>query len=64
YEMQIFNRWGESIFHSTDLEQAWDGTYDNQTLDNGVYPYYINYSVIENGELVAKTARGAISIIR
>lgn len=28
FEMRIFDRWGNQVFHSTDLNEKWDGTVD------------------------------------
>jgi gliding motility-associated-like protein len=36
----IYNRWGEMIFESTDMNKAWDGKYGGQPCPAGVY-YYI-----------------------
>ena len=29
YEIKIFNRWGESVFKSTDINNSWNGRVDN-----------------------------------
>lgn len=43
YRFDVFNRWGERIF-STDLrDEGWDGTYDGQPAQDGVYPWIIVY---------------------
>ena len=43
FDMQIFNRWGEKIFETTDLKNGWDGTTkgDNKLAMVGVYVYKI-----------------------
>jgi len=43
YDMWILDRWGGKIFHSTDINNPWNGTYfDDGTLcQNGVYVYKI-----------------------
>ena len=43
FDMQIFNRWGEQIFETNDLNSGWDGsTKGNNTLAmEGVYVYNI-----------------------
>jgi gliding motility-associated-like protein len=37
YSLQIFNRWGELIFESTDLKIGWDGYYRGVLCQQGVY---------------------------
>lgn len=41
YSFNIFNRWGQQIFSTTDFTQGWDGTYDGKVVEQGVYAYYI-----------------------
>jgi gliding motility-associated-like protein len=45
YKLTIFNRWGEIVFVSQDINQGWDGT--NKTgkkSQDGVYKYVIEFS--------------------
>lgn len=45
YDLEIFTRWGESIFKTNQLNDAWDGTFKNGTFaPQGTYPYVINIS--------------------
>jgi gliding motility-associated-like protein len=43
YSMQIFNRWGELLYESNDIEKPWDGTIRNGEVEcqAGVYMYII-----------------------
>lgn len=41
FEMQVFNRWGELLFTSDDIQAGWDGTYQNEEVQNGVYIWKI-----------------------
>jgi len=43
YSMLIYNRWGEVIFETHNLDVGWDGSYGTEGLDvsTGVYTYYI-----------------------
>jgi gliding motility-associated-like protein len=43
YSLKIFNRWGEIIFTSNNLKNAWDGTFKGKTVQNDVYVYQLNY---------------------
>ncbi len=35
--LYIFNRWGELLFETNDLTKGWDGTYQGQDVQSGVY---------------------------
>jgi gliding motility-associated-like protein len=37
YEFMIFNRWGEMIFQTYIVDDAWDGTYMSENVKEGVY---------------------------
>ncbi len=39
--MQIYNRWGEMIYESTDRDGYWDGTYKDDPVPVGVYVYWV-----------------------
>lgn len=41
YEVFIFNRWGELLFKSQELDFEWDGTYNGQEAPAGVYVWRI-----------------------
>ena len=39
YQMEIYDRWGELIFQSNDMERKWDGTYRGKQVQQGQYVY-------------------------
>ncbi len=41
YEIWIFSRWGEQVFYSNDINDAWDGTFKGKQAQDGVYTYTI-----------------------
>ena len=38
-EFNIYNRWGELVYHTTDPTQGWDGTYNGQVPKTLTYTY-------------------------
>jgi len=50
YEMQVFNRWGEVLFQTTNLENGWDGTSKEEKLGVGNYTYWIRIKDLNNNE--------------
>ncbi len=61
--MKIYDRWGELIFESNDIDYGWDGTYNGEIMQNGTYLYIIDMKSCEpvNSEKVIK---GHINLIR
>lgn len=43
-EMEIYNRWGERIFESSDVNNRWDGTYKGEPVQQGVYIYKVRFT--------------------
>ena len=48
--MEIFNRWGQKIFHTQDIESGWDGMYQGQLAPQGVYVYKITGKYLNGRE--------------
>jgi len=56
FSVNIYNRWGEHIFSSTDPNVQWDGTFKGSICDEGVYLYQVivdggKSSIYRNGTL-------------
>ena len=50
YDLWIFNRWGEQLFHSTDVNVGWNGKYgnDGKNLGQDVY-FWKSKGTFQNG---------------
>jgi gliding motility-associated-like protein len=59
-EFSVFNRYGERIFHTTDMGQGWNGQYKAKLCDAGTY-YYLIRLVNGNGE--KETRKGNINLV-
>ncbi|MCK5782795.1 MAG: gliding motility-associated C-terminal domain-containing protein [Flavobacteriales bacterium] len=48
WSMRIYDRWGHTVFYTTDINQSWDGDYDGDVdeTSQGVYSYYITFKTI------------------
>jgi gliding motility-associated-like protein len=64
FSMQIFNRWGELIFESNNIEIGWNGNYgpNNTAAPSGVYTYQVRYRF--DGMQESKTIQGHLSLLR
>lgn len=41
FDMSIYNRWGQVVFHSNNINNCWDGTYNGIPQPTGTYIYVI-----------------------
>ncbi len=65
YELLIFNRWGEQIYQTNDINSGWDGTYMGNDCQIDVYVYKISYRTQEELGLSERISRvGRVSLIR
>lgn len=46
-EVKVFNRWGEKVFESTDINFAWDGSFKGTTVP-AVYSYVAKFVWLDN----------------
>ncbi len=63
YEITIFDRWGNRVYSSNVYGEAWDGKFNTQDLDTGVYGYFINLSYIDDFGPGDTVITGDITII-
>jgi gliding motility-associated-like protein len=61
FTMQIYNRWGEMIFETDDVNKAWDGKYNNEFVLPDVYAYSIIYT--GTNDLVQIT-KGNVTVLK
>ncbi|MDI1354185.1 MAG: gliding motility-associated C-terminal domain-containing protein [bacterium] len=53
YKLMIFDRWGAVVFHTDNLTEGWDGTYQGEPCQSGVFTWRMSATSIhgENKEL-------------
>jgi gliding motility-associated-like protein len=56
----IFNRWGQKVFSTRDLDGAWDGTFKGTPCDIGTYFYNITVNIGDENY----SFKGDINLIR
>ena len=60
YLFIIYNRWGQKIFETKNLNQGWDGQYKGNVIP-GVYVYYIKLKGADNNYF---KKRGTVTLVR
>ena len=59
--VEIFDRWGEKLFESHDMDFKWDGTYVGTPQAPGVYTYILT---VVNIDGFSSNQKGAITLIK
>ncbi len=62
FELLIYNRWGELIWESNDVEVGWDGTYGGQIVEQGMYTWVIRTKDLMND--AKYTYEGHVSVLK
>jgi gliding motility-associated-like protein len=66
FNMNIYNRWGQLLFHSENMDDGWDGTYKNAFCPPDTYMWVINVEFLGQ-DIVSKGSvqlKGSVVIVR
>ncbi len=61
FKISIFNRWGELIFESNDINKGWDGRYKDNIVQQDLYIYKIELVLFDSTK---KLKSGHVTVIR
>lgn len=59
--LAVYNRWGQKVFETRDLNQGWDGTFNGIPLEPDVFGYYLEIECF-NG--LKQFKKGNVALIR
>lgn len=62
YTLQIFNRWGEKVFESENVDEGWDGTYKDNSQMPGVYIYNLLFR--DEKSLEWHSYKGSVTLLK
>ncbi len=60
-DLKIYNRWGQLVFHSTEMDNCWDGTYKGEKQQVQTFGYILKVVDYEGDQY---TRKGTITIIK
>ncbi len=61
FDLKIFNRYGQQVFHTTNPDEGWRGTKNGKKLPQGVYVYTLRIKQASGNEELRK---GSIVLLR
>jgi len=61
FELRIYDRWGEQIFKTNDLNTGWDGSYKGEPLSNAVFVYTLSGQLLDGKSFKEK---GAVTLVK
>jgi len=57
---EVFDRWGNSVYFSSEQNIEWNGNLGNNLLSKGVYTYVLEYKTLRNE---SKIKAGTITLL-
>jgi len=60
YAMFIYDRWGKLVYESKDIYEGWDGKFNGNLCNAGIYAWIIYYEGINGGA----THKGIVTLVR
>ena len=60
-DFKVFNRWGELVFETNDINKGWDGVYKGVAQEMEVYVWTLSVT-FGNGK--AATKKGNVTLLR
>lgn len=61
FELWIYDRRGVQVFHTNDINEGWDGTWNGNPCHQGSYAYVSHY-VLKDGKILTKA--GTVTLLR
>lgn len=61
FRMDIFDRWGQTVFTTSNVQQGWDGTYKGEQQPEGVYEVFFS---IQYGRNKSYQRTASITLLR
>lgn len=60
-DFAVYNRWGQKVFESTDQSLGWDGVFNGDPANSGVFDWYVKATLYNGKQVVQK---GTTTLIR
>jgi len=55
FNMQIYNRWGETVFETKNASVGWDGSYNGELVPEGVYTWSAQFRALNTDEKIVSS---------
>ncbi len=61
FDLKVYNRWGQLLFQSNDINKGWDGTFKGLPVEQDVYVFKVDYRGAKQGN---KQIYGHINVVK
>ncbi len=60
YQLTIYSKWGNKVFETTNYNEGWDGKFNNNVQDKGVYTWQSSFILLGKG----RKMKGTVMLLR
>jgi gliding motility-associated-like protein len=64
YRLEVYSRWGERVFETTNPAIGWDGTYKGYACEAGAYIWRLTYQGYKYKIVRTYTQKGVVNLLR
>lgn len=65
FELHIYDRWGNLLFNTRDHEDDWDGNFNNQLVQAGIYTWILAFNGYdESGNNIDDSMKGVVNLMQ
>ena len=64
FDIKIFDRIGEKVFESSNVNFKWSGTYDEKNVGPAVFVYEMHMGILGGNPGETKTYKGSVTVLR
>jgi len=61
FRLMVYNRWGQLVFRTTDMNKEWDGRFNGTMQPAGAYVYNLEILSVSNKKI---TKKGSVTLLR
>ncbi len=64
YELHLYDRWGNTLYSTTDIDEGWDGVFLNEAMNPGVYVWWLRAKVLSCRNEIDLFEKGDVTIMK
>lgn len=64
YHLYIFNRWGQLVFESKDIDYGWNGSFAGEVAQDGTYTWKIEFKSLDRNNPSLQAMTGHVNILK
>ena len=64
YQLEVFDRWGNKVYTTTNMNDGWDGKQGDRNLNPGVFIYQVSATIQSCGRTVEVFESGDVTLLR